>query len=113
MILDNAVEVYEPTTLQDKTPVIFEVGSRSQVVYLAPTAGETLSEADSFELRRVIAINPTRSIKEYHLDKTPILLGNTLISWEIMSSGDYIIKKILNTTELVGAYHVAGFEKLT
>ncbi len=112
MILDNAVEIYEPSLVQDKTPVTFEVSGRSQVVYLAPTAGSTLTEADSFELRRVISTDSSRTIKQYLLDKTAILLGGTLPQFEVVIAGDYIVKKILDTTEVVGAYRVDGFEKM-
>ena len=112
MILDNAVEIYEPTLLQDKTPVVFEVGARSVVCYIAPSVLEVITQNDSFELRRVVATGPQRTIKQFDRDRNAILMGLNQPQAEVMLTGDYIWKKILDTTELMGAYKVAGFEKL-
>jgi len=112
MIIDNEVNIYAATLLQDKTPGVFEVGARTVVVYLSPAAGETLTENDSFELRRLVAKSPQRTIKQFDRDRNAILLGANQPQFEVMIRGDYIVDKILNTTESVGANRVAGFEKL-
>lgn len=98
---------YAPTTGQAGTPVAFDVDKYSRVVYLAPAAGETLTEDDSFELRRVVAEDPERSIKMYDKDGA-ILLGASLPQFEILIRGTYILEKILDTTESVGAYYTHG-----
>jgi len=112
MIVDNAIEIYEATLLQDKTPAVFEVGARSVVCYIAPSVLEVITENDSFELRRVITKSPQRTIKQYDRDRLAILMGLNQPQCEVIITGDYIWKKILNTTELMGVYKVAGFEKL-
>ncbi len=113
LLLNSKKLVYDFTLLQDKTPEIFTVGPHSVVVFLEPLTGEALAEADSFELRRVIAITTTRSIKQYHLDKTAILLGGTLPQFEIVTAGDYIIDKIENTAVATAAFTVKGAIKGT
>jgi hypothetical protein len=113
LLLNAKKKVYDFTLVQDKTPEIFTVGPHSMVVFLEPITGETLTEADSFELRRVIAITSTRSIKQFHLDKTAILLGATLPQFEVVAAGDYILDKILDTTESTAAFIIKGAIKGT
>ena len=110
-MFNNAKIVYPFTKLQDQQPIDFPVGDRSVVVMLEPLDGEVLSDVDSFELRRVIAIDPMRSILQYQ-NHEPIYLGSTQPQFEIMIRGDYIVNKILDTVESVGALQGAGFEKI-
>jgi hypothetical protein len=84
-----------------------KVDGHSRVVTLAPSAGNTLTEDSSFELRRVVAEDPQRSIKQYDKDGA-ILLGASLPQFEILIRGTYIITKLLTTTESVGVYQTYG-----
>lgn len=112
-VIHTTENIYDFTLLQDKTPVIFTVGGHSQIITIEPITGDTLTEADSFELRRVIEPSAPRSIKQFHLDKTAILLGATLTQYEIVIKGNYIIDKILNTTESTAAFRTIGTIKTT
>ena len=85
----------------------FDVDGHSRVVYIAPAAGEALTEDDAYELRRVVAEGPQRSIKQYDKDGA-ILLGASLPQFEVLIRGTYVIKKILATTESVGVYQTYG-----
>ena len=109
----QAKEILVPTT-GTATSDPFSVGGHSRVVYLAPSAGETLSEDDAFELRRVVAEDtngdPAQTIKMYDKDGA-ILLGASIPQFEVVIRGTYVIKKILSTTESVGVYQTYGNEE--
>ena len=108
-----AREIFAPSTSTTNTLTgtvnsePFNVDGHSRVVYTAPAAGETLTEVDSFELRRVIAETPQRSIKLYDKDGA-ILLGAGRTQFEVVIRGTYVIRKILSTTESVGVYQTYG-----
>lgn len=102
-----AKEILAPSTGATGTSETVTVDGHSRVVYLAPNAGETLTEDDAFELRRVVAEDPQRSIKQYDKDGA-ILLGANLPQFEILIRGTYVIKKIGATTESVGVYETYG-----
>ena len=112
----QAKEIFAPATgttntlTGDTNSSEFSVDGHSRVVYIAPNAAEALSEADAFELRRVVAETPQRSIKQYDKDGA-ILLGSTLPQFEVLIRGTYVIRKILSTTESVGVYQTYGNEE--
>ncbi len=110
----QAKEILVPTEDSAGTSDSFDVDGHSRVVYLAPDAGETLTDDDTFELRRVIEVDsnddPVRSIKQYDKDG-PILLGANLPQFEVMIRGTYLLEKLLATTEAVGAYMTYGLEE--
>ena len=89
----------------------FNVDGHSRVNHIYPDAGESLTESDSFELRRVIATGPQRSIQQYEriigVD-TVILLGNTRTQFEVLIRGTYVLRKLKSTTEKVGAAQTYG-----
>ena len=116
-------EIYTPTKLKvnaltgtaDSVP--FDVGRQSirgtsRVNHIYPETGETITEADSFELRRVLAVNAsgvsTRSIKQYDKDGNALLLGATRTQFEVVIRGTYVLRKILDTTEDMGAGQTYG-----
>lgn len=107
-------EIYAPTTGQVNTPTPFHVDKYSQVVFLAPAAGETLTEDDSFQLRRVIEVDGAGAV----VRSLPVvdsggavLLGANNTQAEVLIRGTYILSKILDTTESVGAYRNHGIEE--
>jgi len=108
-----AREIFAPGTGTTNTltgtvnSVPFNVDGHSRVVYIAPAAGESLTEADSFELRRVFDEGPQRSIKQYDKDGA-ILLGANLPQFEILIRGTYVVTKLSTTTESVGVYQTYG-----
>ena len=112
-----AREIFAPSTSTTNTLTgtvnsePFNVDGHSRVVYIAPDSGETITEADAFELRRVedLAAGPVpqRSIKQYDKDGA-ILLGAGRTQFEIVIRGTYIIRKILTTTENMGVYQTYG-----
>ena len=115
-------EIYTPTKLKvnaltgtaDSVP--FDVGGHSRVNHIYPSAAETITEEDSFELRRVLAVDAsgfsTRSIKQYDKDGDPILLGSLRTQFEVVIRGTYVLRKILNTTESMGAGQTFGLEEV-
>ena len=108
-----AREIFAPGTGTTNTltgtvnSVPFNVDGHSRVVYIAPAAGETLTEADSFELRRVFAEGPQRSAAQYDSDGV-IMLGNVMTQFEVLIRGTYVIRKLKTTTESVGVYQTYG-----
>ena len=102
----QAKEILAPAT-GTGTSDSFNVDGHSRVVYIAPNAGEALSEDDAFELRRVVDTEPVRSIKMYDKDGA-ILLGASIPQFEILIRGTYLVKKISSTTESVGVYQTYG-----
>ncbi len=105
-----AKEILVPTEDTSATSDEFDVDGHSRVIYIAPDSGETLTDDDAFELRRVVAVDPIRSIKQYDKDGA-ILLGANLPQFEVMIRGTYLIEKILGTTEAVGVYMTYGLEE--
>jgi hypothetical protein len=109
-----STEIFAPATgttntlTGDTNSDAIKVDGHSRVIYLAPTVGETLTEDDAFELRRVVDETPTqRSIKQYDTNGA-ILLGANMAQFEILIRGSYVIRKIATTTELVGLYQTYG-----
>jgi hypothetical protein len=105
-----AKEILAPSTGATGTSESFDVDDRSRTVYLAPNAGETLTEDDTYELRRVVAEGPVRSIKVVDAG-TDVLLGANNVQFEVLIRGTYLVKKILSTTESVGVYQTYGIEE--
>jgi len=100
--------ILAPSTGSTGTSDTFDVDGHSRVVYIAPATGETLSENDAFELRRVVDDDPTdRTIKQFDSNGA-ILLGASLPQFEVLIRGTYVVKKILATTESVGVYSTYG-----
>ncbi len=106
----QAKEIFTPSTDSAGTSDTFDVDKHSRVIYLAPDSGETLTDDDAFELRRVVAEDPIRSIKQLDKDGA-ILLGANLPQFEVVIRGTYLIEKLLGTTEAVGVYETFGFER--
>lgn len=106
-------EIFAPATgttntlTGDTNSEEFSVDGHSRVVYIAPAAGESLTEADSFELRRVIDEDPQRSTAQYDSDGV-IMLGNVMTQFEVLIRGTYVIRKLKTTTESVGVYQTYG-----
>ncbi len=89
----------------------FNVDGHSRVNYIWPLVGETITEADIFELRRVIASAPQRSIRQYEKINgvdTVILLGSTRTQFEVLVRGTYLLRKLKSTTEDMGASQTYG-----
>lgn len=89
----------------------FDVNTRSEVIYLVPSSGDTLSEDDTYELRRVVAWDengdPSQSIK-INDEGTAVLLGANNPHFEVVIRGTYIVRKILATTETVSVKRTYG-----
>ena len=105
-------QILAPTADSSSTSDPFDVDERSRVVWIAPSTGDTLTDDDSFELRRVITLdsndNPDQTIKQYDLDGTAILLGANVPQFEVVIRGTYLVEKILATSESVGVYQTYG-----
>lgn len=92
----------------------FDVDKYSRVVFLAPSAGESLTEDDAFQLHRVLEVdgsnNVARSMPVVDAGST-ILLGANNTQIEILIRGTYVIEKLMATTESVGVYTTHGIEE--
>ena len=108
-MIDGKV-ILAPTQDSSATSTAFDVDKCSRVVWIAPDSGETLTDDDAFELRRVVDTGPVRSVKLYDSDGNAILLGANQPQFEIMIRGTYLVQKILATTESVGVYQTYGAE---
>lgn len=110
----QAKEILAPTTDSSATSDPFDVDGHSRVVYIAPDSGDTLTDDDAFELRRVVSEdsngNPDQTVKMYDKDGA-ILLGASLPQVEVLIRGTYVVEKILATTESVGVYQTYGNEE--
>ena len=114
-------EIFAPATGTTNTltgttdSVPFNVDGHSRVNHIYPDSGETITEDDSFELRRVLAVDAnghsTRSIQQYErilgVD-TVIFLGNTRTQFEVLIRGTYVLRKLKSTTEAMGAGQTYG-----
>jgi len=109
MSIIQSIEITTPATASGGNSEPFDVDGNSRIVYIAPNAGSTLTENDSFELRRVIGEGPLRTTKQFDTDGA-ILLGASRTQFEVMIRGTYVITKILATTESVGVYQTYGLE---
>jgi len=107
----QATEILAPTMDSSSTSDTFSVDSRSRVVYIYPSTGDTLTDDDSFELRRVVTLdsndNPDQTVKQYDKDGA-ILLGANIPQFEVVIRGTYLVEKILATTEAVGVAQTYG-----
>ena len=108
-MIDGKV-ILAPTQDSSATSDAFDVDKCSRVVWIAPDSGETLTDDDAFELRRVVDTGPVRSVKMYDKDGA-ILLGANMPQFEILIRGTYEVVKILATTEAVGVYQTYGSEE--
>ena len=106
----NGNVILAPTMDSSATSSSFDVDRSSRIVWIAPNAGETLTEDDAFELRRIIDTGPERSVLMYQ-DGNPIYLGASQPQFEILIRGTYEVVKILATTESVGVYETYGAEE--
>lgn len=119
MILSK--EIFAPATGTTNTltgttdSVPFNVDGHSRVNHIYPDSGETITNADSFELRRVLAVDAngfsTRSIKQYDQDGNALLLGSTRTQFEVLIRGTYVLRKLLTTGESMGAGQTYGNEE--